>query len=173
MTARVSSPVVIGAATLLLLVGLLVGFRLLTASADTTEAGPSCEPRTVAVGEKLTTSLVTVDVFNASRRAGLANRLSINLQRRGFLAGRIGNSPSKVEVDRVAILTTDRSDPRVRLVARQLGGKIQYVEPDVAVDDQAVTVLAGDDFGSLRKKVTRAIEADREVTVCPPVVTLE
>jgi len=86
---RTHSGAAIFGAVVLFAVGLFVGFKLLTASADTFEAAPTCENRTVAEGEKLTSNLVTVNVYNASQRSGLANRVSINLQRRGFQAGTV------------------------------------------------------------------------------------
>ena len=41
--------------------------------------------RTIAEGEVLSSNLLMVHVYNASKRAGLANRVKINLERRGFL----------------------------------------------------------------------------------------
>ena len=57
-------------AIVLFVVGLFVGFKLLTASADTFDEAPTCENRTVAEGDKLTSNLVTVNVYNASQRCG-------------------------------------------------------------------------------------------------------
>ena len=88
-------------------VGMFVGFKLLTASADTFDAAPTCENRTVAEGEKLTSNLVTVNVYNASQRAGLANRVGINLQRRGFLGRHRGQQHQRGQARR-------RRDPHRR-----------------------------------------------------------
>lgn len=148
-------------------VGLFVGFKLLTASADTFDEAPTCENRTVAEGEKLTSNLVTVNVYNASQRAGLANRVGINLQRRGFLAGTVANSASEVKPRGVAILTDDRDDPRVKLVAKQFDG-VKYVEPDINAPE-GVTVIVGDDYKDL-VKAPRDIKSDRSITVCVPTV---
>jgi hypothetical protein len=152
-------------AIVLFVVGLFVGFKLLTANADTFDAAPTCENRTVAEGKKLTSNLVTVNVYNASQRAGLANRVGINLQRRGFLAGTVANSTSEVKPDAVAILTDDRDDPRVKLVAQQFEG-VEYSEPDIKIAD-GVTVVVGDGYKEL-VKAPREIESDRAVTVCIP-----
>ncbi len=147
--------------------GLIVGFKLLTASADTFDEAPTCENRTVAEGEKLTSNLVTVNVFNASQRAGLANRVSINLQRRGFLAGTVANSTSEVKPGGVAILTDDRDDPRVKLVAEQFAD-VEFAESDVNAPE-GVTVIVGDDYQDL-VDAPREIESDRVITVCVPTV---
>ena len=148
-------------------VAVFVGFKLLTASADTFDAAPTCEDRTVAEGEELTSNLVTVNVFNASQRAGLANRVSINLQRRGFLGGTVANSTSEVKPDGVAVLTDDRDDPRVELVAAQFED-VEYAEPDIRAAD-GVTVVIGDGYKDL-VDAEREVESDREITVCVPVV---
>jgi hypothetical protein len=169
MTSRHPVPVLV-AAVLVFVLGSFFGFRLLTADADTGDEGPTCDTRTVRAGEDLTSNLVAVDVYNASQRAGLANRVSINLQRRGFLAGKIGNSTSKVEPKRAVILTADRRDPRVALVARQLGPKVQYAEPDVPTTDNVV-VIVGDDYKGLAKAPTK-LRATSAVTVCVPIVKL-
>ncbi len=166
---RAAGPLVMLGAAVVLVAGLFVGFRLLTAEAETLDTGPTCQARTVTPEDEVTSNLVRVDVYNASARAGLANRVSINLQRRGFLAGQIGNSTSEVDPKVAAVLTTDRTDPRVRLVAAQFGSKVEYAEPDVTVDPDAVTVIVGDDFSKLGKDV-RSTKNDREFTVCLPVL---
>lgn len=170
---RLLPPLILTAAFVVLIAGTVIGFRLLTASADTSAAGPECTERTVAEGETLTANLVTVDVYNTSRRAGLANRASINLQRRGFLGGEVGNSESQYDPARVAILTDDPQDPRVRLVAAQLGKNVTMKEPDVPVDPDHVTVLVGDGFSDLRDTETREVESDRTISACIPVVPVE
>lgn len=153
-------------AAVVFVLGLFVGMKLLTASADTGATETTCEDKTIAKGEKLTSNLVKVNVYNASQRAGLANRVSINLQRRGFLAGVVGNSTSEVKPDAVAILTDDREDPRIKLVAEQFEG-VEYREPDIDVSD-GVTVIVGDAYRDLVKGAPHDIEAGRELTVCLP-----
>ena len=169
MTAR--RVVVLTVAAVLFLGGLGTGVKLLTASADTVTAAPTCEDKTVNAGEKLTSNLVTVNVFNASRRAGLANRVTINLQRNGFLGGQIGNSTSAAKPSRVAILTSDRNDPRVKLVAAQFHDQVTYAEPDIKVDS-GVTVIVGDDYTGLKKKAESSVTASQAVTMCVPTVQL-
>jgi hypothetical protein len=160
---------VLALAAVLFLGGLGIGVKLLTASADTTKAAATCANRTVNAGEKLTSNLVTVNVFNASRRAGLANRVDINLQRNGFLAGQIGNSTSAARPSRVAILTDDRNDPRVQLVAAQFRDQVTYATPDVKVDS-GVTVIVGDNYTGLNKDAEAGVTASEPVTLCVPTV---
>jgi hypothetical protein len=168
---RARSVLVLSLAAVLFVGGLAIGIKLLTASADTTDAGPTCADRTVNAGEKLTSNLVTVNVFNASRRAGLANRVTINLQRNGFLGGQIGNSTSAAKPSRVAILTNDRNDPQVKLVAAQFADQVTYAAPDVKVDS-GVTVIVGDNYTGLAKKAASSLTASQAVTMCVPTVQL-
>lgn len=166
MTRTYQGPTII-VTVILFVAAVVVGFKLLTASADTFDEAPTCDSRTIAEGETLTSNLVTVNVFNASQRAGLANRVSINLQGRGFLAGTVANSTSEVKPDSVAILTDNREDPRVKLVAEQFDG-VEYAEPDIRATE-GVTVIIGDSYEDLVDG-PREIETDRAVTVCVPVV---
>ncbi len=155
--------------------GSVIGFNLLTSSADTTVAAPTCEMRTVAEGEELTPNLVTVNVYNASRTAGLANRLAVLLQRRGFLAGTVANNPTDLEVANVTILTDDPKDPQVRLAASQFGAPIEYVDQP-AVSDSGVDVLLGPgyaDRGVRNDRENPVVTVDREVDVCVPILPVE
>jgi hypothetical protein len=158
-------------AALVFVFGGITGFRLLTTSADTADPAPTCTNKTISKGQRLNSNAVKVNVFNASTRSGLANRVTINLQSNGFLGGTIGNSESRAKPSRVAILTNDRSDPRVRLVARQFKDKITYVKPDISVDS-GVVVIVGNKYSGLRKKAPTVIASDRQIEVCVPTVPL-
>lgn len=152
--------------------GGVIGFNLLTSSADTTVAVPTCEMRTVAEGEDLTPNLVTVNVYNASRTAGLANRLSVLLQRRGFLAGTIANNPTDLEVKNVVILTADPQDPQVQLVASQFGEPIEYVDQP-GTSDKGVDVLLGPEYADrgVRKDAEKpSVTLEQQVDVCVPIL---
>jgi hypothetical protein len=152
--------------------GGFIGFNLLTSSADTTVDAPTCEARTIAEGEELTPNLVTVNAYNASRTAGLANRLSVLLQRRGFLAGTIANNPTDLEVKNVVILTDDPKDPEVRLVASQFGDPIEFVDAP-PLSERGVDVLLGADYADRGVRADRknpVVTTDRDVTVCVPIL---
>lgn len=169
MTAR--RTLVLTLAGVLFLGGLALGVKLLTASADTATAAPTCADRTVAAGHKLTSNLVTVNVYNASKVSGLANRVTINLQRKGFLGGEIGNNTSATTPRAVTILTNDRNDPQVELVAAQFSDKVKFAKPDITVKS-GVVVLVGDDYTGLKKKAKSSVTASQAVTICVPTVQL-
>lgn len=165
-----------GAATLALaavifLIGGFVGLRLLTASPEKAVATPTCKSSVVTAGSELDSNVVTINVFNASGRSGFANRALINLQANGFLGGQIGNSASATKPKRVAILTSDPDDPRVKLVAAQFKDEVDYAPADIQVEDGVIVVIGGD-FGGLKSDPKTTITTDRDIAVCTPVVTL-
>lgn len=168
MTARVLT--LLGAA-LVFVFGMVFGVQMLLAEPEKPPAPPSCRPQSVKAGDELTSNVVTVNVFNASKRSGLANRVNINLQRNGFLGGEIGNSTSAAKPAAVTILTNDTQDPRVKLVAAQFQDKVAYAVPDITVKE-GVVVVVGDAYTKLRGKPARSVVAAKDVTTCVPVVQL-
>ena len=168
MTARVLTML---GSVVVFVVGLVLGVQMLIAKPPQAPEAATCEPRSVAEGEPLTSNLVTVNVFNASKTSGLANRVNINLQRNGFLGGQVGNSSSAAKPAPVTILTNDVKDPRVKLVAAQFQDKVAYAVPDVTVKEGVVIVI-GDGFTKLKGKAARSIVADKAVTTCVPIVQL-
>ena len=76
-----------------------------------------------------------------------------------------GQQHQRGQARRVAILTDDRDDPRVKLVAQQFDD-VEFSEPDIKIAD-GVTVIVGDDYKEL-VEAPRDIESDRAITVCVP-----
>lgn len=153
-------------------VGGALGVKLLTAgTGETAAAGPTCTASVVSTGSPLDSRVVAVNVFNASNRSGLANRVRIDLQANGFRGGEIGNSTSVTKPDRVAILTNDPNDPRVKLVAAQFRDEVEYAPSDITVQE-GVTVVVGDRYRGLKTDAITTIKTDRNVAVCVPVVPL-
>lgn len=132
----------------------------------------TCETKSVATGEQLTSNLVMVHVYNTSARAGLANRVKINLERRGFLGGMASNNPGKIAAKNVTILTKDPGDPTVKLVALQFKGKVATAAPDFATEENGVSILIGPDYAGLKKGAKTALKVGQDVAVCVPTVTL-
>lgn len=166
---RSTAQITLAAAVVVFLGSTAYGVKLVTAPADTTAAGPTCETRTIKTGESVTPNLVKVNVFNASQRSGLANRVNINLQRRGFLGGNIGNDTGGISTKTLTIITSDRADPQVKLVAGQFKDKVLYAAPKDALAD-GVTIVVGDDYKGLASKVTRSVKSDRALQFCLPIV---
>lgn len=169
---RLTSQLTLATAAIVFLGGTAYGVKLLIAPADTAPKGPTCERRTVAAGQNVTTNLVKVNVFNASQRSGLANRVTINLQRRGFLSGKIGNNTGGIDSKTLTIVTTDRNNPQVKLVAGQFKNKVLYAAPKQTLGS-GVTLVVGDDYKGLAKGAPRSIKADRTMKFCLPIAPID
>jgi hypothetical protein len=155
---------VVALAVVVLIAGWFIGWRLLRGGGSMDEYVPTCKTQTVKAGEDLASNLVTVDVYNASDRGGLANTVSTALQARGFRQGAVANSPSQIKPLTVTVLALNESDPRVQLVAQQFD-KVDLREPDFSTSS-GVAVLVGPDFEGLKDDAPTTIKAASEVSVC-------
>lgn len=168
---RFGQHLVVLAAGLVFVAGMLVGVKLLFADPPPPPEKPLCEPRTVQVGEKLTSNLVMVNVYNAGKKAGLANRVRINLERNGFLGGVTANNPGEVKASNVTILTKDPKNPKVVLLAQQFKGKVAYAEADFELET-GLSVIVGSKFKGVNEKAKREVTLKVPVQVCVPTIEL-
>jgi hypothetical protein len=151
----------------LLVVGALVGWRALSAPADGSgeaDDTPRCAEG-VQRGERLASREVTVSVFNAGNRSGLAGQTLEGLVSRGFLAGEVGNAPGSLAGVRVVrILAPNREDPAARLVAAQFGPNtfVQQSDEDLG---PGVDVVVGDEYVGM-VKAPRSIKAQAPGSGC-------
>jgi hypothetical protein len=157
----------------ILVLGVVVGARELFAplpggagSADepTAVASPSCDPEAVQPGARLTSRQVTVNVYNAGSRAGLAGQTLDTLSTRGFRAGETGNVEARVR--RVQVWVVDGEEAAGRLLARNFGPRVpvRTVKPGDDLGD-GVDVVVGDRLGALARPV-RAVKVKTDQQVC-------
>ena len=153
----------------LLVVGVVVGWRTLTAPIEDgtpTAQGPtpSCDTG-LSKGDRVRSSQATVSIYNAGTRPGLAAETLDALVDRGFLAGDIGNAPDRYsEVRFVRVLAPTSTDPAARLVALQFGART-YIEATRADLGPGVDVIVGNDFRGL-VKASRSLVAQRAGSGC-------
>jgi hypothetical protein len=142
----------------ILVVGAYVGWQRLSAPVDenpapTKAVGPRCDAG-VHKGDVVRPRDVTVSVYNAGDRNGLAGQTMSELEARGFIAGEVGNAPADLaSVDWVRVLARSKEDPAARLVALQFGKQtlVQPVKQDLG---PGVEVIVGDKFLGLVKAPT-------------------
>jgi hypothetical protein len=127
--------------TLIVLLGLLVGgvawgYKIITAQVVI--------PRTPCVTipmTELATNAVTVSVFNAGDRTGLARRVAEVLSDGGYVIGRVGNTDEKVLT--IIVVGAQIDSPEVKLVASW------FVDPEIQSDDRvdhSVDVMVGNGY---------------------------
>lgn len=150
----------------LLAAGGLIGWRAFRAPvADDDAHGPrrGCDAG-LAKGDLVRSRDVTVSVYNAGTRSGLASQTLQELAARGFIEGDVGNAPADADNVRVVrVLTTKKSDPAAQLVARQFGKRTPVsVAPDLGA---GVEVVVGDRFVGL-VKAPRSIKAKASGSGC-------
>lgn len=167
MPPALRSALVLGGLCVLLAGAALWGFRAATEPFPGRTDPAPCRETAVSAGDKVFPDQVTVSVYNASERDGLAG-LTLDLFRdEGFNAADSGNAPDSADVA-VATIWTDRPDaPDVRLVASRLGKRVEI--EDRPSRGPGVTVLVGDGFKRLFRG-QKSVVAEQDGTICSPSV---
>ena len=153
----------------ILAVGVVLGWRALSSPVagvtdDTASDEPTCRAGLDA-GDVVRTDDVTVSVFNAGTRSGLADQTLNELTARGFLPGEAGNAPGAVgDVKFVRVLAPSQVDPAAQLVAKQFGPQTLVV-PTTEDLGPGVDVVVGDKFPGL-VKAPRRIKAQTAGSGC-------
>lgn len=170
MLAKLKTPLTLLVLVLLVGAALVVGLRLATQSFPPiggTQEEAACESLTLAAGDRLRTSQVTVNVYNAGTVAGLAEETQTALVEHGFLAGASGNAPEDVRTRGSLILDPDPRSAAVRLVKKQLKEpvRVRRVSADLA---EGVDVVVGDDASGLRRSAPLGVTVQKATEVCVP-----
>jgi hypothetical protein len=170
MDRRATAAITLGVLVMLCVVGLLVGFRALTAELPDeplVEEAPACEPRTVQKGSVVRPRDVVVSVFNAGTRAGAASRTMEQLVERGFVPGDSDNAPRDTGVLRAQVWVDGPINPAARLVAAQFGPDtpIRVNRKPLGV---GVMVLVGNELAELPPGVRRVTAGERSEICSPP-----
>ena len=121
---------------------------------------PATTPAPVALPK---TSTITVNVYNATPRSGLAKKTADELKKRGFKIGKIGNAPAaydkKVKGSGL-VLGADAAadDPRFRMLGLQLAGTAVKSDDRKGKD---IDLIIGNGFKKLapEKDVDKAVDA--------------
>ena len=165
MNAHLKALVTLGVLAVLLLVGVTWGWSAMTSPFPHSAKSQVCVPTTLQRGDRVAAPKVTVSVFNASDRVGLAERTMASFEDQGFGPGKVGNAPKGTTVNYAQIWTHDRQDPAVRLVVSRLGPKAHIQDKNPR--GPGVTVMVGTRFDKLvaGKSSVRVTQPTR---ICSP-----
>jgi hypothetical protein len=165
MNVHIKTILTLAVLAVLLLAGVAWGWASLTHPFPHQAAPQVCYPTDLRPGDRVSAPKVTVSVYNASERAGLAERTMSAFEDQGFGPGDVGNAPKDADVGYAEIWTQDRDNPAVKLVASRLGrrAQISFHKPR----GPGVTVLVGPQFAKLvqGKQSTKVTEP---TTICSP-----
>ncbi len=173
MTRRhVTTAVTLVVLLVILTIAGVVGFNALFAplpgaGEQTPAAAPSPSCTEQPAKSRLRTKDVTVNVFNAGTRAGLAGSTYDALRNRGFKGGQIGNAPS-AKVRRAQVWIVEGEEDAGRLVARQLAKKAKphLVSADEDLGD-GVDLVVGNGFRKL-VRAPRSVKVTQPTDSCAP-----
>jgi hypothetical protein len=166
MTDGVRTAVTLSALSVLLVLAAAWGWHAATDPLPAKVDTPICVPTDVAAGDKIFPEQVTVSVYNAGQREGLAGRTMQLLTEAGFAQGQVGDTPN-AKVPVVAIWADDPDSPAVKLVASRLGTDVDIAQregPGAGVD-----VIVGDGFTDVVRGA-RSVVAEADTTICSPPV---
>jgi hypothetical protein len=169
MSQGVRTAITLSALGVLLVLAGLWGWQAATDPLPAKVDTPICVATPVSAGDKVFPEQVTVSVYNAGQREGLAARTMQLLAEAGFAEGQSGNvtGPGN-RVATVAIWTDDPDSAAVRLVATRLGTDVDIERRDGP--GAGVNVVVGDGFADVVKG-RRFVVAGTDGTICsPPVV---
>jgi hypothetical protein len=165
MNAHVKALLTFSVLAVLLLLGITWGWSAMTSPFPHTAKDPTCVTTTLPPGQRVAAPDVTVSVFNASDRVGLAERTMSSFEDQGFGGGKIGNAPKGTVVFFAQVWTQQPQAPAVRLVLSRLG-------PHASVKRRAsrgpgVTVMVGAQFTKLVPGKS-SVRVTQPTQVCSP-----
>ncbi|WP_110207820.1 LytR C-terminal domain-containing protein [Nocardioides daejeonensis] len=152
---------------------LFFGMRAVTAPVPdqslVADPEPACETRQISAGTKVGPQEVTVSVYNASGRAGMASKTMQELIERGFAPGNSGNVKAP-EVAFVQVWTDSKDNPAAELVAKQFGPATKIVT-DKTLPGIGVVVVIGPKIQPMPKDAPASVTAQSAASFCSPPVT--
>jgi hypothetical protein len=165
MNIHVKTLLTLAVLAVLLLLGVTWGWASLTQPFPHRAAQKVCYPTVLQPGDRVSAPKVTVSVFNASERVGLAERTMSAFEDQGFGPGDVGNAPKGTIVHYAQIWTQDRTNPAVQLVASRLGPHASIV--DKKHSGHGVIVMVGSQFEKLVQG-KQSTKVTRPTTICSP-----
>jgi hypothetical protein len=168
LTARLRTAITLAALAVLMVLGVTWGWAQVLKPFPGKVDAPICVDTSYKAGDELFVQDVTVSVFNASGREGLAARTLQQLEDAGFAGGQTANAPKGTSLTAPAeIWVKDSGDAAAKLLRARVG-KVPIVEhPENTA--AGITLVVGDQFTDLRQGPDSIILKDDAVVCSPPV----
>jgi LytR cell envelope-related transcriptional attenuator len=165
MNLHVKTLLTLAVLLVLLLLGVTWGWASLTKPFPHQAAQKDCYPTVLQPGDRVSAPKVTVSVFNASDRVGLAERTMTAFEDQGFGPGNVGNAPKGTVVHYAQIWAQDRRNPAVLLVSSRLGPHASIVNKKHG--GPGVVVMVGAQFEKLVQG-RQSTKVTEPTTICSP-----
>lgn len=165
MTAHLKTLLTLAVLSVLLLLGVTWGWSAMRSPFPHKAAAKLCIRTSVQPGDRVSAPQVTVSVYNASTRVGLAERTMSSFENQGFGPGQVGNAPKGTSVFYAQIWTHDRKNPAVQLVISRLGPRAHILEKGTR--GPGVTVMVGTQFDKLVSGKS-SVKVTQPAHICSP-----
>lgn len=135
-----------------------------TSTTPTTTTHTTCTKQThLRKGQRVKSSDITVNVFNAGSVTGLAAGTLGSLTAKGFLAGQATDAPARVKANDVVILDPATHSPQVKLVAKQFTGTVVISKGNLS---PGIDVVIGDAFQSVNPQAKSFLVVRKTAHTC-------
>ena len=165
MNTHVKALLTLAVLAVLVILGITWGWSAMTSPFPHQAKTVTCVTTTLQRGDRVAAPDVTVSVYNASDRVGLAERTRSAFEDEGFGGGSVGNAPKGTTVFYAQVWTDDPQDPAVRLVLSRLGPHATTTRH--ASRGPGVTVMVGAQFAKLVAGKS-SVKVTRSTQVCAP-----
>ena len=163
------TPITLGILLAVLLGAAYYGWQTIASPAEnespTAKKSPGCK-KTVEFrkGQKIKSSDITVNVYNAGSIVGLADNTLHDLHDQGFVRGTAENAPEEVTARNVTILTDSKKSPQVELVASQFRGRVRIASGPALAD--GIDIIVGDSFKGVASSAKKSLRVKQNVETC-------
>ncbi len=165
MNRHLKTLLTLGVLAVLLLAGITWGWSAMTSPFPQRAAPKLCVKTHLKRGARVAAPKVTVSVFNASTRVGLAERTLAEFEDQGFGAGKVGNAPKGTAVPFAQVWTSKPTNPAVKLVLSRLGPRATVVRKHHG--GAGVVVMVGGGFEQLVAGKS-SIKVTTPTSICSP-----
>jgi hypothetical protein len=162
---HLKSLLTLGTLALLLVAGMAWGWQAMSSPFPKKAAAQACYPTDVSAGSRISAAQLTVSVYNASARVGLAERTMTAFEDQGFTAGDVGNAPKGSVVPFAQVWNTHPNRPDVQLVLSRLGPKAHVIAKHY--QGEGIVVVVGDGYDTLVTGLS-SVKVPHDLTICSP-----